>query len=187
MAELTTRVKTGKVRFSFPHLFKPHAAAEGAEAKYSARLLIPKTDTKTVSAIKSAIEAARLGSAPLFGGKVPERLKSPLRDGDGETPNGDEYGPECKGCWVLNASSKTRPGLVDRNLDPILDETEFYSGVYGRASLNFFAYNAAGNRGIACGLNNVQKLADGDPLGSRTRAEDDFNDGFEDEDADLGL
>jgi hypothetical protein len=96
-------------------------------------------------------------------------------------PNGGEYGDECKGHYVLNASSKNKPGVVDAALQPIIEPTEFYSGCYGRASLNFFAYNQAGNRGIGCGLNNLQKLADGEPLGGKSRPEDDFSDEADDD------
>lgn len=186
-----TKVITGKVRFSYLNAFKPRASAEGQEPKYSVCLLIPKTDKTTLGKIKAACEAARLSSAAIFGGKVPTSLKSPLHDGDGEKPNGGEYGPECKGCYVLNASSKRAPGVIDRSKVEILDETELYSGCYGRASLNFYAYNQSGNKGIAAGLNNLQKLADGEPLGGFSRAEDDFADDFEGdfegEEDDLGL
>lgn len=178
----STKVITGKIRFSYCNLFNPRAGVGGGDPKYGACLLIPKSDKKTCNAIKAAVEAARLGSASLFGGKVPNSLKSPVHDGDGEMPNGGEYGPECKGHLVINASSKQRPGVVDRNCNEILDQTEFYSGCYGRASLNFYAYNTNGNKGIACGLNNVQKLAEGEALGGRARAADDFADDFDDDD-----
>ena len=105
-----TQVVTGTVRLSYLNVFKPRQM-EGQDPKYSACLLIPKSDTATIKAIKAACEAARLASAALFSGKVPEKLKLPLHDGDGEMPNGGEYGPECKGCYVLNCSSKSQPGL----------------------------------------------------------------------------
>lgn len=177
-----TKVTTGKVRFSYANVFKPRAANEGQEPKYSVTLLIPKSDKATVSKIKAACEAARLSSADKFGGKVPEKLKLPIHDGDGERPAGGEYGEECKGCYVLTASSREKPGIVDRDLQPILDTTEFYSGCYGRASINMYAYSVNGNRGIAAGLNNLQKLADGEPFSGRTRAEDDFGEDPDDED-----
>jgi len=171
---MATKVITGKSRFSFVHVFKPHAQNPGQEPKYSLCLLIPKTDKATLDKIRAAIEEARLNSGPLFGGKVPASLRNPLHDGDGEMPNGGEYADYCKGHWVLNCSSKNPPQVVDAQLNDILDPTEVYSGCYGRASINFYAYNTSGNKGIACGLNNVQKLADGEPLGSRTSAKDDF-------------
>lgn len=180
-----TKVVTGKIRFSYVNVFKPRAASEGQEPKYSACLLIPKSDKTTITRIKAACEAARMGSASLFNGKVPEKLKLPIHDGDGEMPNGGEYGEECKGHWVINVSSKSKPGIVDRDKQEILNSSEFYSGCYGRAAINFYAYNVNGNKGIAAGLNNVQKLTEGEPLGGRSRAEDDFSDDWDDDDDDF--
>jgi hypothetical protein len=178
----STKVKTGKIRFSYVNVFQPRAISEGQEPKYSVCILIPKTDKVTLKKITAAIEAARLNSASRFNGKVPEHLKSPLHDGDKPMPNGGEYGPECAGHYVLNASTKQKPGIVDINVLSIIDSTEFYSGCYGRVTVNFFPYNTSGNKGVGCGLNNIQKLEDGEPLGSRTRAEDDFEDEYEGED-----
>ncbi len=167
-----TKVVTGEVRFSYLHVFQPHAIEEGQQEKYSVALLIPKSDKKTLTKIKNAVEAAKVaGQSSKFGGKIPPNLKTPLRDGDAERPDQEEY----KGMYFLNANSTNKPGLVDANVDPIMDSTELYSGCYGRASVNFYAYNVSGNRGIACGLNNLQKLRDGDTLGGRSRAEDDFD------------
>lgn len=164
------KVTTGKVRLSYAHLFEPHAI-EGNDPKYSVSVLIPKTDTETLKAIKEAVaEAKELGKGK-FGGKVPANLKTPLRDGDEERPDDEAY----VGCYFLNASSKNKPGVVDLSVQPVLDATEVYSGCYGRLTLNFYAYSASGNKGIAAGLGNVQKLADGEPLGGFTRAEDDFD------------
>lgn len=166
-----TKVVTGEVRFSYLHVFQPHAIEEGQQEKFSVSLLIPKSDKKTLAKIKKAVEAAKVaGQSTKFGGKIPPNLKTPLRDGDAERPDQPEYA----GHYFLNANSTNKPGLVDANLDPILDSTELYSGCYGRASVNFYAYNVSGNRGIACGLNNLQKLRDGETLGGRSRAEDDF-------------
>ena len=165
-----TKVTTGKCRLSYAHLFEPHAI-EGNDPKYSVSVLIPKTDTETLKAIKEAVaEAKELGKGK-FGGKVPANLKTPLRDGDDERPDDEAY----VGCYFLNASSKNKPGVVDLSVQPVLDVTEVYSGCYGRLTLNFYAYSASGNKGIAAGLGNVQKLADGEPLGGFTRAEDDFD------------
>ncbi|ARW39033.1 hypothetical protein BUN12_2333 [Bacillus amyloliquefaciens] len=166
-----TKVVTGKVRFSYLHAFQPHAIEEGQEPKYSTAILIPKTDKDTLRKIKAAVEAAKEAGKSKWGGKIPANLKTPLRDGDEERPDQEEYA----GCYFLNASSKTKPGIVDRNLNHIIDSEELYSGCYGRVSINFYAFNTAGNKGIACGLNNIQKLEDGDYLGGRSRAEDDFD------------
>lgn len=180
-----TKVITGIVRFSYLHVFEPHAVDESQPKKYSVSLLIPKNDKKTLSAIKKAIEAAKENGKSVWGGKVPANLKMPLRDGDVDRAEQPEYA----GHYFVNANSTNKPGIVDANVQPILDSTELYSGCYGRASVNFYAYNKNGNKGIACGLNNIQKIRDGEPLGGRSRAEDDFDaveveDDFEDENYD---
>lgn len=177
-----TFVKTGKCRFSYVNIFQPRKSEDGGEAKYSLCLLIPKSDKKTYKAIQDALAAASEKGKAKFGSAWPNKPKSPLHDGDGEKSNGDEYGPECKGHWVLNASSKTKPDIVDIDREDILDSTEVYSGCYGRVTLNFYPFVVPSNKGIACGLGNVQKLADGEALGGgRTKASDDFADDFEDD------
>ncbi|MEC0340053.1 DUF2815 family protein [Bacillus sonorensis] len=167
----STKVITGKVRFSYVHIFQPHAIEEGQEPKYSMSIIIPKSDKETLKKIKAAVEAAKQAGASKWGGKIPKNLKTPLRDGDEERPDQEEYA----GAYFLNASSKTRPGVVDAHLNEIIDSEEVYSGCYGRVSINFYPFNTAGNKGIACGLNNVQKWEDGDYLGGRSRAQDDFD------------
>lgn len=171
-----TKVTTGKVRLSYAHLFQPHAI-EGNEPKYSVSIIISKDDKDTIKAIREAVDEAKETGKAKLGGKIPANLKTPLRDGDEERPDDEAYANS----FFLNANSKNRPGVVDINVHPILDETEVYSGSYGRVTLNFYAYNANGNRGIAAGLGNVQKLSDGEALGGFTRAEDDFQ-ALEDED-----
>ena len=147
----------------------------GGTPKYSISLIIPKTDTETIRKIQEAIRAAyREGQNKLRGnGKtVPELedIKTPLRDGDRDRKDDPAYA----GCMFINANSTAAPEIVDANLNPIIDRGEVYSGVYGRASITLYAFSNNGNRGIACGLNNLQKIRDGEPLGSRCRAEDDF-------------
>ena len=164
-----TKVTTGKVRLSYAHLFEPYAI-EGNEPKYSVSVIIPKSDKETLQAIKDAVAEAKEQGKGKWNGKVPANIKTPLRDGDVEREGDEAY----SGCYFLNANSKNKPGVVDINVQPILDATEVYSGCYGRLTLNFYAYNANGNKGIAAGLGNVQKLEDGEPLGGFTRAEDDF-------------
>ena len=166
-----TKVTTGKVRLSYAHIFEPHAMNEGQEAKYSVSVIIPKTDKETLTAIKEATDQAKKDGASKWGNKIPANLKTPLRDGDVDR----EDDPAYAGCYFLNASSKNKPGIVDQNVQPILDATEVYSGCYARLTLNFYAYNASGNKGVAAGLGNIQKLEDGEPLGGFTRAEDDFD------------
>ena len=174
-----TKVTTGKVRLSYAHLFEPHAI-EGNEPKYSVSVIIPKSDTETLNAIKEAVNEAKEQGRAKWGGKIPATLKTPLRDGDKERPEDEAY----KNCYFLNASSKNKPGVVDKDVQPILDATEVYSGCYGRLTLNFYPFSASGNKGIAAGLGNVQKLEDGEPLGGFARAEDDFE-SVEDADKDF--
>lgn len=164
-----TKVVTGEVRFSYAHVWEP-VSINGGEEKYSVSILIPKSDTKTLNAVKKAVETAKQAGIAKFGGKIPANLKLPLRDGDLEREDDENYAD----CYFINANCKTKPGVVDKNRQPIIDSTEFYSGCYGHASITFYAFNSNGNKGIACGLNNLMKTRDGEPLGGRSRAEDDF-------------
>ena len=169
------KVITGPdTRWSYANIWEPKSINGGAP-KFSVSLIIPKSDTKTVEKIKAAIEAAyKEGESKLKGNgrSVPalSAIKNPLRDGDTERPDDEAYANS----YFINANSATAPGIVDANCSPILERSEVYSGVYGRASISFYAFNSNGNKGIACGLNNLQKIRDGEPLGGRTRAEDDF-------------
>lgn len=174
--ENNTKVITGKVRFSYANVWEPKSI-NGGDEKYSVSLIIPKADTKTVNEIKTAIEAAKQEGKAKFGGRVPANLKTPLRDGDIDRPDDEAY----KNSYFINANSKDKPQIVDKNVKPILDQSEVYSGCYGRASITFYAFNSNGNKGIACGLGNLQKLADGDALSGRVKAENEFST-FEDED-----
>ena len=166
----TTKVVTGIVRLSYANVWEP-ASINGSKPKYSVSLIIPKGDTKTIADIKAAIDAAIQEGAAKFGGKIPNKaaLKLPLRDGDIERDD-EAY----KGSYFVNANSTTAPEVVDRSLQRILDRNEVYSGCYARVSINFYAFNSNGNRGIACGLGNIQKVRDGEPLGGKTSAADDF-------------
>ena len=169
-----TKVVTGKCTFSYLNCWDPKSI-NGGTPKFSVSLIIPKSDTKTVNKIKEAIKAAyEEGNSKLKGNSrsVPALsvIKTPLRDGDAERPDDEAY----KNSYFINANSPTAPGIVDANCNQIIDRSEMYSGVQGRASINFYAFNSNGNRGIACGLNNLQKLSDGTPLGGKSRAEDDF-------------
>ncbi len=169
------KVITGpKTRWSYANVWEPKSINGGSE-KYSVSLIIPKSDTVTLDKIHAAIEAAyQEGQAKLKGnGKTVPALaaiKTPLRDGDLERPDDEAY----KNAYFINANSPNAPGIVDADCNRILERSEVYSGVYGRASITFYAYNANGNKGIAVGLNNLQKISDGEPLGSRASAEVDF-------------
>ncbi|MFU0800232.1 MAG: DUF2815 domain-containing protein [Xylanivirga thermophila] len=169
------KVITGpETRWSYANVWEAKSI-NGGTPKFSVSLIIPKSDARTLDKIKAAIEAAyKEGEGKLKGNSktVPplSSIKQPLRDGDVERPDDEAYANS----YFVNANSATAPGIVDSNLDPILDRSEVYSGVYGRASINFYAFNSNGNKGIACGLNNLQKIRDGESLGGKSRAEDDF-------------
>lgn len=177
-----TKVITGpRTRWSYANVWDPKSI-NGGDPKYSVSLIIPKSDTKTIAKIEAAIQAAyEEGESKLRGNSktVPalSALKTPLRDGDRERPDDEAY----RNSYFINANSATKPGIVDADRNPILDRSEVYSGVYGRASVNFYAFNSNGNKGIACGLNNLQKISDGEPLGGKSRAEDNFDTDDEDD------
>ena len=178
MAKIVNKTKgiTGpRTRWSYANVWDPKCI-NGGTPKYSVSLSITKSDKKTVEAIKAAIQAAyeEVESKLKGNGKTVPALsviKTPLRDGDVERPDDPVYAD----AYFINANSATAPGIVDADLNPILERSEVYSGVYGRASINLYAFNSNGNRGIACGLNNLQKISDGEPLGGKSRAEDDFS------------
>lgn len=176
-AQNLTKVITGRVRFSYVHIFTP-AAMEGSDPKYSVSIIIDKEDKETIAKIEAAIAAAKEQGKGKWGGKIPANLKLPLRDGDKDKPEDEAY----KGKMFVSASSKTKPGIVGRNPKvAITDETEVYSGCFGKASINFYPFAVSGSKGVACGLNHVQKLDDGEALGGRGAASDDFEE-IEDED-----
>ena len=175
-----TKVVTGEVRFSYCCVWEPRAMEEGGAEKYSVSLIIPKSDKDTVKKIRAAIKAAKeAGKAKLTNPKTGQlypdsALKGiDLRDGDIDKPEDPAYANS----YFVSANSQRKPQIVDRDINPILDKAEFYSGCYGRASINFFAFNVANkglSKGIGCGLNCLQKLKDGDPLGGGSNAAEDF-------------
>ena len=169
---VATKVVTGEVRLSYVHVFKPSAIGEGDEPKYSVSLIIPKSDKETLKKIDVAVKAAIEAGKGKWGGKIPKGLKLPLRDGDEDRPDDEAY----ENSMFINASARTRPNVVKRYMSPITDEEELYSGCYVHVSVNFYAYDAKGNRGIAAGLNNIMKTRNGEALGGRVSAEVDFAD-----------
>ena len=173
---MSNTIVTGEVRLSYVNVFEPRANQNGGDPKYQVTVLLPKSDTVTKANIDREIQAElQNGVATKFGGQMPAMPAIPIHDGDGRRPNnGEPFGEECRGCWVFTASSKQRPEVVDENCQPILSATSVYSGCYGRVSIRFFAYNQAGKKGIGCGLGNVQKLRDGEPLGGGSTAAQDF-------------
>ena len=170
-----TKVITGpNTRWSYANVWEAKSI-NGGTPKFSVSLIVPKSDTVTVEKIKAAIQAAyEEGQAKLKGNgrSVPPltAIKTPLRDGDIERPDDPAYA----NAYFINANSATAPGIVDIDCNPILSRSEVYSGVYGRASITFYAFNSNGNKGIACGLNNLQKIRDGEPLGGKASAASDF-------------
>ena len=166
-----TKVITGVVRLSYANVWEPKSINGGAE-KYSVSLIIPKSDTKTLTDINEAVDAAIEEGKGKFGGKIPNKaaLKLPLRDGDIDRPDDEAYANS----YFVNANSNTPPQVVDKDVNPVLERSEIYSGVYARVSINFYAFNSNGNKGVACGLGNIQKIRDGEPLGGRTNAVEDF-------------
>lgn len=162
--------------WSYANLWTPKALAENATPKYSVSCVIKK-DSPDVEKVKAAIKAAyEEGLSKLKGNSKTAptlaSIKTPLRDGDEERPDDPVY----KGCYFINANSTSAPGIVDKDVNPILDHSEVYSGCKGRVSITFYAFNNSGNKGIACSLNNVQKWSDGEPLGGKASAESDFSD-----------
>lgn len=181
----STKVTTGRVRLSYVHLLEPYSNMEGKDPNYNVVLLIPKSDTKTLNAMKKAQKAAlEAGKSSKFGGKIPPNWKNTLRDGD-EEKDLDES-PEYEGMTFVTVSSNRRPGIVDRSMAPITSSEVgpdgIYSGCWARVSLNAYPFSAQGNKGVSFGLQNVQKLADDEPLGNVSTPESDFDALDDDED-----
>jgi len=174
---IPTKVLTGEVRLSYQNLITPRSAQPGGEAKYSVTLLIPKTDAATVNDINNSIKAAyEDGVSKKWGGAHPQP-KIILHDGDGLRPNGLPFGDECKGHYVITASSKNKPQVVGiDNINCELAPNDIYSGIYARVTVNFFPYDTAGSKGVGCGLGNVMKTRDGEPLAGGASAASDFAD-----------
>lgn len=175
---IPTKVLTGEVRLSYVNLVAPRVNNNDPTAtpKYSVTLLIPKTDTAVKANIDASIEAAaKDAQAKIWGGVRPPVLPIPIHDGDGVRENGTPYGPECKGCWVITASTKNKPQVVSQSdINTELLPQDIYSGMYARVTINFFGYNTAGKRGVGCGLGNVMKTRDGEPLAGGASAAADF-------------
>lgn len=160
-------VVTGVARLSYCFLTQPYAQ-NGQEPKYSAKVMLPKSDVATKQRLDAAIEAAiQDGLSQLWGGRR-DNLDIIVRDGD------NEQDPLYHGHWVFNARTKQRPKVVDTNMNEIIEPTEIYSGMYAYVSVDFFPYNNSGKKGVSCTLVNVMKVRDGEPLVSRKTAAEDF-------------
>lgn len=178
----TTRVVIGPVRFSYLHIWEPTALAEDQKKKYSGSFMWPKSDKKTTEVVKAAIEAAKQqGKASKWGGKIPAKLEVSFYDGDVDKADKEEYADQ----YYINAKSDQRPGIVDKNRQPIVNQDEVYSGAYGYVSVTFYPYDFNGKKGVAVALNNIMKTKDGEPFGSRVSADEDFAGVGVDEDDDM--
>lgn len=161
------RVALDRVRLSYVHLLTPRTPLTGGDPKYQTTILLPKSDVAGKARIDMAIQAAiQAGISSKWNGTAPARPEVNIYDGDGVRPSGEAFGPECKGHWVFTASGARKPEVIDLNFNPIIDASQVYSGMYAQISFRFFAYNAAGKKGIGCGLGNVRKIGDGEPLAS---------------------
>jgi hypothetical protein len=171
--KMTTRVVTGKVRFSYFNALAARKNELSGKEEFSTQVLVPKSDTETVAALKAAAKAALVAK---FGDKIPKNVRNPLRDGDTETKqDGSPLGAEYAGCFFFNAKSTNKPGAVDQHGMDLIGANDIGSGDFGRVSLNAYAYSQAGNNGVSFGLNNIMLLAKGDPLGgARPSAAADF-------------
>ena len=170
------KVLTGECRLSYCNLTTPRAAQQGGEPKYSVTLLIPKTDVATKADIDAAIQAAANEAlAKVWNGARPPQLRVPIYDGDGVRPSGVPFGDECKGHWVMTASTKNKPQVVGiDNINCELAPSDIYSGMFARVTIRFFGYSNSGNKGIGCGLGNVMKTRDGEALAGSASASVDF-------------
>jgi hypothetical protein len=183
---LNTKVITGLVRLSYANLFTPTSIDEKGDKKYNTAILIPKSDKVTLDKLNTVVKALTEQVKAKNNGKLPPKFKTPLRDGDDEKPDDPAYADH----FFLNASSKSKPGIVSRIKDEkgkpieITDEEEVYSGCYCFVSLNLFTFDTAGNKGIGCGLNNVMKVKDGERFSGRADAAEDFADVTIEEDED---
>jgi hypothetical protein len=171
---MSEAITIGLVRFSYAHVWEPYTPPTGGDPKYSVTMLIPKSDANTLNLIMAKIEEAKTeGASAKWSGKIPAMLRLPIYDGDGPRPSGELFGEECRGHYVLTAKSSSAPSVVDAGCQPILNKADFYSGCYGYASINFFAYNQ-GSNGVGCGLNHVMKKQDGEPLAGGISVEEAF-------------
>lgn len=163
---------TPELRLSYCHLLEPRKMSENSQAKYGVTVLIPKSDTKLIKLIESKMEEAIAENQDKLKGKKAKALKMPLRDGDDKADENPEY----EGHLFMNIASKDKPLIIDTDRNEVINSREIYSGMRGKVSFNFYAFDTDGNKGIACGLNAVQKTNDDEPFGASYRLEDAVSD-----------
>jgi len=170
---MSTKVVTGEVRFSYFSALAPRLNEMNNKEEYSTQVLVPKDDEETISALK---KAAKTALTEKFGDKIPKNIRNPLRDGDTETKaDGSPLSEEYAGHWFFNVKAQKKPGAVDANGNDLIGTDDIVSGDHGRVSLNAYAYDAAGNKGVAFGLNNILLTRKGKQLGgARASAAEDF-------------
>lgn len=184
MGKLTgTKLITDEVRMSYVHVFEPREGLDGGAAKYGVTLLIPKSNKKLIKQIEKGIEAAIAAGVEKFGKKFPKNPTTTFYDGDEAENVGEEYEDH----MFLRCSSKNKPGVIKKapagsaaNTIELTDESEFYSGCYGKASVVFGPYDANGKKGVTCFINNLLFTNDGERLAGGASAESDFEDELED-------
>ena len=171
-------IVTPEFRVSYPNVFKAKKNDLNDKMEYSLVALFKKG--ADLSKLKKLAHEACVKKWGADEKKWPKNLRSPFRDqGDREKTNddtGQTFMPDGyeKGAFYLNLKSSQKPGVVDKNVQPILDESEFYAGCWAVASINAFAYSQKGNSGVSFGLQNIQKVREGEPFSARTKAEEDF-------------
>lgn len=164
----STRCKTPVMRTSYCFVHEPKETPNG-DMKYTTCMIFNKDDMKELRQVAQTIVnacAKKFGADP---SKWPKNLKCPLRDGDEERDN-----PEYENGYFMNAGNKNKPGIVGRDAQPIMNQEEFYSGCYARASLSLYGYDVKGNKGVGVGLNNLMFWEDGERLDGSVNATDDF-------------
>ena len=160
---MSTRVTTGEVRTSYFSALHARKNELSGKDEFSTQILIPKTDTTTIAAMKAA---AKVALASKFGDKIPKNVRNPLRDGDVETKqDGSPLGKEYQGHFFCNVKSTSKPGAIDSHGNDLIGADDIVSGDYIRVSLNAYAYSQAGNNGVSFGLNNILLVRKGEPLG----------------------
>lgn len=175
---IPTKCLVKNVRLSYVNLIEPKENKNGGDPKYSVTLLVPKTDVATYSDLQKSLQAAyEKGVREKWNNARPKLIHPLIYDGDGVRNDGQAFGPEAKGHWVLTASSKTKPQVVGTaDIMVGLPPQEIYSGMYAHVTINFYPFSTDGNKGVGCGLGNVLKIADGEPLSGGASAASDFGD-----------